>query len=458
MNAASDALQPLHLVSEAQYASWREVQGESARRWLDRHAFTPEKGRWLGMPAGEGQPPRVVAGLGKSQLDASAWFWLAASLADRLPPGSYQLAQSVACGEQLFVLGWTQGGYRYARFRSGSAAPRRPHLEPASAIDSRYVQAATRACALARDLINTPANHLGPAELAAAAQALAEEFQGQIQVIEGPELEKGYPLVAAVGRGSPRAPRLIDLGFARPGAPRVTLVGKGVCFDTGGLDLKPSAGMLLMKKDMGGAAVALATAQLLRELDAPIDLRVLVPAVENSVDGHSFRPGDIWPSRKGLSVEIGNTDAEGRLVLADALWAAAESSPDLIVDFATLTGAARIALGPELPAAFSGDAELLGQLARLGAGLADPLWPMPLWEGYDDELQSRIADLNNAPASGLGGSITAALFLRRFVPDPQRWIHLDVYGWNGKDRPGRPAGAEAQGVRAVAELLLQRYR
>jgi leucyl aminopeptidase len=247
------------------------------------------------------------------------------------------------------------------------------------------------------------------------------------------------------------------LRFARSGAPRVTLVGKGVCFDSGGLDIKAAAGMLLMKKDMGGAACALATAQMLRMLDVKVELRVIIPAVENSVDGAAFRPGDVCRSRKGLTVEIGNTDAEGRLVLADALALAGEDKPDLVVDLATLTGAARIALGAELPPVYGGDASLVGELAGHGQGCADPLWPMPLWDGYDDELSSRIADLNNAPSGGMAGSVTAALFLRRFVADPQRWLHLDIYCWNAKDRPGRPVGGEAQGVRAIANLLRQRY-
>jgi leucyl aminopeptidase len=310
---------------------------------------------------------------------------------------------------------------------------------------------------LARDLINTPANDMGPAELEAAARSVAAECAGEVQVITGSALIAGYPLVAAVGQGSPREPRLVEIRFRRPGAPRVTLVGKGVCFDTGGLDIKAAAGMQLMKKDMGGAACALGVARALRMLDVAVDLRVLIPAVENSVDGASFRPGDVWRSRKGLTVEIGNTDAEGRLVLADALQAAGEETPDLLIDFATLTGAARIALGPELPPVYGGDPELVAALVQHAASVADPLWPMPLWNGYEDELASRIADLNNAPASGLGGSITAALFLRRFVADPSRWLHLDVYGWNPRDRPGRPAGAEAQGVRAVTAWLRQKY-
>jgi leucyl aminopeptidase len=260
-----------------------------------------------------------------------------------------------------------------------------------------------------------------------------------------------------VGAGSPRAPRLIDLRWGNAEAPRVTLVGKGVCFDTGGLDLKPSAGMLLMKKDMGGAACVLALAQMLMQLDAPVQLRVLIPAVENSVDGGAYRPSDILRSRKGLTVEIGNTDAEGRLVLADALAAADEERPDLLVDLATLTGAARVALGPELPAAFSADESLLNALRTYGEQEADPVWPLPLWAGYEDDLASRVADLSNVAAAPFAGSIIAALFLKRFVTATPTWLHVDLYGWNAKERPGRPIGAEAQCVRGLYRLIRERY-
>jgi leucyl aminopeptidase len=356
-----------------------------------------------------------------------------------------------------FVLGWLLGAYRFARYRSTNNLPPRSQLVVPDGADLPYALAAARAATLARDLINTPANDLGPADLEAAARAVAAEQGGEIRVVTGEALMAGYPLIEAVGRGSPRAARLIDIRFPRPGAPRVTIVGRGVCFDTGGLDIKPSAGMLLMKKDMGGAACALGLVQLLRAMAAPVDLRLLIPAVENSVDGAAFRPSDVLRSRKGLSIEIGNTDAEGRLVLADALTDAAAEKPDLLIDLATLTGAARVALGPELPAAFSGDTALLADLQRHGEERGDPVWPLPLWNGYDEDLASRVADVNNASASGFAGAITAALFLRRFVPEPARWIHLDLYAWNPKERPGRPIGAEAQGIRALYGLIRQRY-
>jgi leucyl aminopeptidase len=456
-DATDDAPLPLLCIGEEQFAAWRNAQPAATRGFIERSGFAPERGRLLLVPDAQGHPACLLAGTGPALKDALGTFWFAAGLADRLPAGGYRLGDP-APGAQHFALGWAYGGYRFQQYRTKAVGgARTARLLPPAGIDHAYVEAATLATSLARNLVNLPPNDLGPAELADHALKLAAAHGGEGSVIEGAALRQQFPLVAAVGRGSPRAPRLVELAFPRPGAPRVVLVGKGVCFDSGGLDIKTAAGMALMKKDMGGAAMALATTLMLRRLDVPVDLRVLVPTVENSVDGESYRPGDVWPSRKGLTVEITNTDAEGRLILADALAAAWEGRPDLVIDFATLTGAARIALGAELPAAYCGDAALLAQLAGQGTALADPVWPMPLWDGYEDELGSRIADLNNAPSGGLGGSVTAALFLRRFVADPARWIHLDLYAWNGKDRPGRPLGAEAQCVRAVTGLLQQRY-
>ncbi|MBK6673931.1 MAG: leucyl aminopeptidase family protein [Proteobacteria bacterium] len=446
----------LRLVTERELPQWLATQSAALQNWLPRSGFKPEHGRWLALPIESGSRT-VLVGAGEGLSEPAQLLWLGAGLGDRLPAGDYALENEFAdARDEIIATGWTLGSYRFNRYRksAGSALPRLRRPGAASGDTLAAMHAGTW---LARDLINTPANDMGPAELEAAARAVAEQGGGELQVTRGSLLTTGFPLVAAVGQGSPREPRLLDLRFRKPGAPKVTLVGKGVCFDTGGLDIKPAAGMLLMKKDMGGAACALGVARALRLLAVPVDLRVLIPAVENSVDGASFRPGDVWRSRKGLTVEIGNTDAEGRLVLADALHAAGEDSPDLLIDFATLTGAARIALGPELPPVFGGDPQLVASLVHQGAAVADPLWPMPLWNGYEDELSSRIADLNNAPSSGLAGSITAALFLRRFVADPARWLHLDVYGWNPRDRPGRPAGAEAHGVRAVAAWLRQKF-
>jgi leucyl aminopeptidase len=361
-----------------------------------------------------------------------------------------------AAAATQFALGWLVGAYRFSRYRAPPTAARATLVTPPGA-DIAYAEAAASATSFARDLINTPANDMGPAELAQAAADLAARFGATLKVVVGEDLKASrFPLIYAVGAGSPRQPRLIDLRWGRPGGQRVTLVGKGVCFDSGGLDIKPSSGMLLMKKDMGGAACALGLAQLLMQLDAPIQLRVLIPAVENSVDGHSYRPGDVIGSRKGITVEIGNTDAEGRLVLADALTEADAEKPDLLVDLATLTGAARVALGPELPAAYSTDASLLAALRETGDEEADPVWPMPLWSGYDDEFSSKVADIGNVSASPFAGSPIAALFLKRFVTATPRWLHLDLFAWNPKERPGRPVGAEAQCVRSLYRLIRAR--
>jgi leucyl aminopeptidase len=308
-------------------------------------------------------------------------------------------------------------------------------------------------------LINTPTNDMGPAELEAAARALAANHRAEIMVTAGAELLAGNLLmIHAVGRASTEAPRLIDLSWGRADAPKVTLVGKGVCFDTGGLDIKPSSGMLLMKKDMGGAANVLGLASMIMAAGLPIRLRVLIPAVENAISGNAFRPGDVLPSRKGLTVEIGNTDAEGRLILADALALADEEAPDLLIDMATLTGAARVALGPDLPPFYTGDDRFAAELAAAATEVEDPLWRMPLWKPYEAKLASKIADTNNVTSDGFAGSITAALFLQRFVERASSWVHFDIFGWNPSDRPWGPTGGEAQGIRALLRVLTQRYR
>ncbi len=460
-NLAEAALQtdvPLWLATEASWPAVRAALPAAAQRWLDAQQFRAERHRALAWPDAAGRPAGAVLGLGSlATLDALD-PWLAAGCPERLPPAEYALRTPLtATVATQFLLGWQLGSYQLLGFKSEPKAPKLARLATPEQADAHYAEAAARALSLARELINTPANLLGPAELAAVAAALAARTGGQCELLQGEALERGYPLVSAVGRGSARAPLLIDCRWPRPGAPRVTLVGKGVCFDSGGLDIKPPAGMLLMKKDMGGAACALALTQLLREQELPVDLRLLIPAVENSVGGNAFRPGDVWPSRKGLRVEIGNTDAEGRLVLADALTAADEEQPDLLIDLATLTGAARTALGPELPAIFSNRDALLQSLRGAGEAVADPVWPLPLWPGYDDELTSRVGDLNNVSAGAFAGAIIAALFLQRFVRPATNWLHVDLYAWNARDRPGRPVGAEAQCVRALYELLRRRY-
>jgi leucyl aminopeptidase len=455
----SDSARLLWLTTEAELAAWTASQPAAAASWVRAHGFQAERHRVLTLPDPEGGIRGALVGLGALRTLEELTVWHAAALPERLPPGDYVLATPLpGDAATRFVLGWLMGAYRTTRYRSAPHAPhtRGAELVAPSMADLRYARAAARATALARDLINAPANELGPAELAEAAVAVAERFAAQCTVRTAGELD-GYPLIRAVGAGSPREPRLVDLRWGDPAAPRLTLVGKGVCFDSGGLDLKPSSAMLLMKKDMGGAACALALASLVMELGAPVQLRALLPCVENSIDGRSYRPGDVLRSRKGLTVEIGNTDAEGRLVLADALTEADAERPELLVDLATLTGAARTALGPELPAAYSPDCALLSQLQRLAEQEADPVWPMPLWAGYEDELSSRIADLGNVSASAFAGSIIAALFLKRFVTATPSWLHLDLYAWNPKERPGRPIGAEAQCVRALYRLVRERF-
>ena len=447
---------PLQLVTAADCEALLQSLPQAQCRWARAQGFAGQRHRLLMLPSQHGTFAAALWGLGELPAPDALTAWDAAPLAERLPAGQYELARTLpAMTATQVCLGFLLGGYRFDRLRSPGSRSAAALVVPEGA-DLRYAQAAATAMSLARDLINTPANHLGPAELEAAVQQLVADTAGAITVTSGEALTRDYPLIAAVGAGSARAARLIDCRWPRPGAPKVTLVGKGVCFDSGGLDLKSSSAMLLMKKDMGGAACALALAHLLRALDAPVELRLLIPAVENSVSGNAFRPGDVWRSRKGLTVEIGNTDAEGRLILADALADADAEQPDLLIDLATLTGAARTALGPDLPAVFSPDESLSRELAALGAQHADPLWPMPLWRPYDEELTSRVGDLNNISASPFAGAIFAALFLQRFV-STTRWLHVDLYAWNPKERPGRPLGAEAQCVRALYQLIRRLY-
>ncbi|HWF99267.1 MAG TPA: leucyl aminopeptidase family protein [Steroidobacteraceae bacterium] len=449
---------PLWVVTEGELQGWLAGQPAAVAAWVRAHGFQAERHRVLSLPSPEGGIGGAVVGLGALASVHDLTLWHAAGLSDRLPAQVWHLGTPLPVrAATRFLLGWLMGAYRMTRYRLDGPQVPRAALVPPPGADLAYADAAARATALARDLINTPANDMGPEELADAAVDLARTHGGRCQVLAGGELA-GYPMLRAVGGASPREPRLIDLRWGDRDAPRVTLVGKGVCFDTGGLDLKPSAGMLLMKKDMGGAACALGVADLVMGLEVPVQLRVLIPAVENSVGGAAYRPGDVLRSRKGLTVEIGNTDAEGRLVLADALAEADLERPDLLVDLATLTGAARTALGPELPAAYSPSEALLAALRRHGEEESDPVWPLPLWSGYDEELASKVADLGNVAATPFAGSILAALFLRRFVTETPNWLHLDLYAWNGKERPGRPVGAEAQCVRSLFELIRSRYQ
>src|SRR6266536_3765122 len=372
-----------------------------------------------------------------------------------LPAGTYRFGNAPPDG-RLAALAFALGSYRFARYRKEPAKEIR--LELPEGVDGSDLSRIVEAVALARDLVNTPANDLGPAELETAARALAERHGASVRAIVGEALlAENFPLIHAVGRASCHAPRLIDVAWGDAAAPKVTVIGKGVTFDTGGLDIKPESAMLIMKKDMGGAASALALAHMVMDRGLKVRLRVLVPAVENAISGSAFRPLDIYPSRKGLSVEIGNTDAEGRLVLADALALADEEEPELVLDLATLTGAARVALGPDLPPFYTEDDALAAELLACAAVENDPLWRMPLWRGYEPMLESKIADIKSAGTGGFAGSISAALFLRRFVTAAKSWVHIDVYAWTPTAKPGRPEGGECQAARALYALLAARY-
>jgi leucyl aminopeptidase len=457
MNSAASPSFPLWLLYEDEIEAWRAAQSQLVRQWLVEQGFKAEKHRVLLLPETSGALAGAVAGLGKRQGEVSLWH--AAGLVERLPVHRYRLAQEFPAADATqLALGFLYGAYRFDRYRA--CKTEMASLDPPAGADMAFVLRAAESLRMARDWINTPASDFGPAQLAAAARQVAERHQAAFQEWIGQDLlTANFPAIHAVGRASSEAPRLVELRWAPPGGahyPRVTLIGKGVCFDSGGLDIKPSSGMALMKKDMGGAAVALALAHLLMSAKARIQLRVLVPAVENSISSNAYRPGDVLATRKGLSVEVGNTDAEGRLVLCDALAFADSEPADLIIDFATLTGAARVALGPELPALFGNDERVVQELARAAAAEHDPLWPMPLWAGYEDELASKIADLNNVASSSFAGAIFGALFLKRFVTESP-WIHIDLYAWNSKERPGRGVGGEAQAVRGTYRYLAERF-
>jgi leucyl aminopeptidase len=450
---------PLWLVAEGEPDAWAPRLPAALRAraaaWALAQGYRGERGRVLALPAADGALEGAVLGLGRDGAAAAPGPDALRPAADRLPVGPWRLAEPLAPeAATQAALGFALGAYRYERYRR--PGPVLPTLLVPAGADRARLERLVAADRLARDLINTPAEDLGPAELGAAVAAVAGRHGANCQEIVGAALAAGFPAVHAVGRAAARAPRLLELRHGAAG-PRVTLVGKGVCFDSGGLDLKPASGMLLMKKDMGGAACALAVAELVMAAGIEVRLRLLIPAVENSVAGNAFRPGDVIRTRKGITVEVGNTDAEGRLLLADALAYADEERPDLLVDLATLTGAARVALGPELPALFTPDEALGAELLAAARTAADPVWRLPLHAGYDDEFGSKVADIGNVSAGGFAGAVIAALFLARFVGATTHWLHLDLYAWNNRERPGRPVGAEAQTVRALEALLRARY-
>ncbi|MDE2376145.1 M17 family metallopeptidase [Bradyrhizobium sp.] len=444
---------PITFVTRSRWDALRETLSPPQRQFAVANGFTAKPGAWLALPAPDGAIAQVLFGLEDDGAKSRDPFRPGA-LPGLLPPGTYRFANAPH-DARLAALAFALGSYRFGRYRKPDRSDVR--LVPPDGVDVAETAAIAEAAALARDLVNTPSNDMGPGELAAAAQALAEEFGANCTCVVGEELKRSFPLIHAVGMASSRAPRLIDLGWGDPDHPKVTLVGKGVCFDTGGLDLKPSSGMLIMKKDMGGAANVLALARMVMAAKLKVRLRVLIPAVENAVSGNAFRPLDIFRSRKGISVEIGNTDAEGRLVLADALALADEEKPDLLIDLGTLTGAARVALGPDLPPFYTNDETLAADVARCAVAENDPLWRMPLWPAYDSWLDSKTADITNAPSGGFAGSITCALFLQRFVEQAKCWLHVDIYAWTPSARPGRPEGGECQAARALYKLLSERY-
>ena len=444
---------PLHLIAEGEVEGALGAMDPAAAGWLSASGFSGRIGQAQAAPDAEGRVALAVLGLGTPEARARQRFAAAAGIG-RLPPGAYRIAAGPPPGPELdeAVLAGLLAGYRFDRFKTSGGEPaEQATLLAPEGVDAARLEAVAAGEVLLRDLINTPASDMGPAELAAAAHALAEAHGARIDVTEGRALASGFPMIHAVGRASARAPRLVDLRWGGAG-PRLTLVGKGVCFDTGGLNIKSSGSMGLMKKDMGGAAHVLGLASAIMALGLPVRLRVLIPAVENAIDGSAMRPGDVLRSRRGLTVEINNTDAEGRLVLADALDLAAEEEPDLLVSMATLTGAARVAVGPDLAPYFTDDEALSAALSGAGGAVRDPVWRLPFHAPYEAMIEPDVADLDNAPKGGFAGAITAALFLRRFA-GAGRYCHFDVYGWQPSAAPARPKGGVGQGWRALLAAL-----
>ena len=446
---AADPL-PFQCVRTDEFDAWRKLQLPAIGQWLDSQKYTAGSGSLTLLPGERGIDGAVI-GI-SDRFDPFAY----AHAPFALPPGTWRLASELDAGaRRALLLGWGLGSYRFRRYKTPLREPATLVLDDTADVETLDVLAA---CLKVRDLVNTPTEHMGPDELEAEVRALAEHHEARVEVIAGDDLiAQGYPAIHAVGRASHRAPRLIHLEWGDEAAPRLALVGKGVCFDTGGLDIKAAAGMRNMKKDMGGAAHAIALAGLVMARGLNVRLSLYVAAVENAIGPNALRPGEVIATRKGVSVEIDNTDAEGRLVLCDALVRAGEDTPDLLLDFATLTGAARVALGPDLPALYANDETLATDWLAAGQREFDPLWRMPLWRLYLRYLTSTIADIANGSSTPMAGSVTAALYLERFVPEAQCWGHVDVYSWNDADRPGRPAGGEAQGLRAAWAMLKARY-
>jgi len=445
---------PITFASKSSWDAIRAALPAPAAQFAAANDFAANPGAYLALPASDGTIAQVLFGLEEESAKSRDLF-RPGSLPGLLPAGVYRFANAPH-DTRLAALAFALGTYRFSRYRK--AEPPDVKLVPPDGIDAADITRMADAAMMARELVNTPSNDMGPPELQRAVELLAARYDARFHCIIGDDLlTQNFPLIHAVGMASTRPPRLIELVWGDPSHPKVTLVGKGVCFDTGGLDLKPSSGMLIMKKDMGGAANILALAQMVMDAGLKLRLRVLIPAVENAVAGNAFRPLDIFKSRKGITVEIGNTDAEGRLILADALALADEEKPDLLIDMGTLTGAARVALGPDLPPFYTDDERLALDVARCAREENDPLWRMPLWPPYDSWLESRAATITNAPTGALAGSITCALFLQRFVEHAKSWLHLDIYAWTPSAKPARPEGGECQAARAIYKLLGERY-
>ncbi|MGR3659750.1 MAG: leucyl aminopeptidase family protein [Paracoccaceae bacterium] len=446
----SDAI-PMVVLRQSDLKKWQSDLDETAKTWVENAGFGAAAGEVLTIPSASGGIEMAVVGLG-GEKDAKRGRFLLAKARAKLPGGVYYLVSELSgAALEEAALGWLLAGYRFDRYAK-SPAPK-AQMQVPKGVSAVRIEAIAAGEALTRDLINTPASDMGPDDLQAATETLAKEFGCDFKMITGDELiNDNFPMIHAVGRAADRAPRLIDMSWGNAG-PRLTLVGKGVCFDTGGLNIKPGASMGLMKKDMGGAAAVLGLAQVIMTLNLPLQLRVLIPAVENSISSNAFRPSDILISRKGLTVEINNTDAEGRLVLADALTLADEGKPDLIISMATLTGAARVAVGPDLAPFYATQDDDAALIATAADQVRDPVWRMPFWDPYETLLEPGIADLDNAPKGGMAGSITAALFLRRFVTDTPRYLHFDIYGWQPVVAPARPKGGVGQGTRAILAAL-----
>ena len=442
---------PLYAVSSANYEQWLGNLPGVQQKWLKASGFHAKPGELCSLPDSNGELHGYAFGMAEQ-----GWLYQLSPLPAKLPADEYRLVSDWSPVQRLQAgLGWGLACYQFSLY----VKPKREM--PLLALDEEIATDAERllsAQSLVRDLINTPTEDMGPGQLADAMQAEADKFDASMSVVQGVDLlTRNFPAIHAVGRASDREPRLLKMEWGDESHPVLALCGKGVCFDTGGLNLKPGGGMGLMKKDMGGAAHVLALARLIMQANLPVRLIVLIPAVENSVSGNAYRPGDVIPTRKGLSIEIGNTDAEGRVVLADALAYACEHEPDLVIDYATLTGAARVAMGTDLPPIFSNDISIANEITASGELEEDPLWVLPLYQPYKELLASQIADLNNMGKTPFGGCITAALFLEYFVTAETDWVHIDTFGWNQTARPGRPFGGEALGVRAVFHYLKKRY-